>query len=107
MVEKPSQSEEEYFARLEFERRKKAAEERASALAQEERRRLRELHHMRCPKCGMELVEVSFRSIQVDRCSSCNGVWMDAGELETVATGEAGGFLKGLSGLFGGGASKP
>lgn len=103
MVEKPSQSEEEYFARLEFERRNKAAEERAKTVAREERQRLRELHHMRCPKCGMELVEVSFRSVLVDRCSSCSGVWMDAGELEAIATREAGGFLKGLAGLFGGG----
>lgn len=106
MVEKPSPSEEEYFARLEFERRKKAADERATALAQEERKRLKELHHMRCPKCGMELVEVSFRDIRVDRCSSCSGVWLDVGELEAVATGESAGFLKGLSGLFRGGSSK-
>jgi len=106
MVEKPSQSEEEYFARQEFERRKKAAEERAAALALEERRRLKEQHHMRCPKCGMELVEVSFRQVRVDRCSSCSGVWLDAGELEAVATGEDGGFLKRFSGLFRGGSSK-
>jgi len=102
MVDKPSQSEEEYFARQEFERRKKAAEERAAVLAQEERRRLRELHHMRCPKCGMELVELSFREIRIDRCSACNGVWLDAGELESITAKEPGGFLKGFSGLFGG-----
>jgi hypothetical protein len=107
MVEKPSQSEEEYFARLEFEKRKKAAEERSRALAQEERRTLRELHHMRCPKCGMELVEVSFREIRIDRCSSCDGVWLDAGELEAVAAKEGAGFLRGLSGLLGGKPKKP
>jgi hypothetical protein len=102
-MEKPSQSEEEYFARLEFEKRKKAAEERTRALAQEERKKLRELHHMRCPKCGMELLEVSFREIRIDRCSSCNGVWLDAGELDAVIKGESAGFLKGLSRLFGAG----
>jgi uncharacterized protein len=101
VVDKPSQSEEEYFARIEFERRKKIAEERAAALAQEEHQRLRELHHMRCPKCGMELVEISFRDIRIDRCSSCNGVWLDAGELESISAKESGGFLKGFSGLFG------
>ena len=104
-MDKPSQSEEEYFARLEFEKRKKAAEERARALAATERQRLRELHHMRCPKCGMELVEVSFRNIRIDRCSSCAGVFLDAGELEAVASKESAGFLKSLSGLFGGGTS--
>jgi len=106
MVVKPTESEEEYFARLEFERRKKVAAERERSLAAEERRRLRELHHMRCPKCGMELLEVEFRSVRIDRCSSCSGVWLDAGELEAVAGRESGGVLKGLADLFGGGAKK-
>jgi ssDNA-binding Zn-finger/Zn-ribbon topoisomerase 1 len=103
MVVKPSDAEEEYFARQEFERRKKAAAQREAAMAEEERRRRRELHHMRCPKCGMELIEVEFRAIRIDRCSSCSGVWLDAGELESVAGAEQGGFLKSLSALFGGG----
>jgi hypothetical protein len=50
----------------------------------------------------MELIEVSFREIRIDRCSSCDGVWLDAGELDAVASKEGGGFLKGLSGLLGG-----
>lgn len=96
-TEKPSSAEEEYFAKLEFERKKKAAEERERQMKEEERRRLRELHHMRCPKCGMELVEVEFRGVKIDRCTSCAGVWLDAGELEQVAEASAGflgGFLK-------------
>jgi len=52
---------------------------------------------MRCPKCGMELVEIGYHGIKIDRCASCSGVWLDTGELEQVARAEAGflgSFLK-------------
>jgi len=74
MPVKPSEAEEEYFARQEFERRRRDAEERARKLAAEERTRLKELHWMRCPKCGMELAEVTFRGLRIDRCTSSAGV---------------------------------
>jgi Zn finger protein HypA/HybF involved in hydrogenase expression len=85
MVVKPSEKEEEYFARLEFERRKKVQEEKHRRLTEEEKKRVKELHHMRCPKCGMELIEIAYEGIKVDRCSECEGVWLDAGELEAVS----------------------
>lgn len=84
MVRKPTESEEEYFARLEFEKRKKAEQEKQQSLASAEKKRLRELHHMKCPKCGMELIEIDYKQIKVDKCSSCDGVWLDAGELDAV-----------------------
>jgi len=37
--------------------RKKMQEEEHRTLAEEEKKRLREFHYMRCPKCGMELSE--------------------------------------------------
>jgi len=85
MPRKPSESEEEYFARIEYERRKKAEREKQEKLAMEEKERLRRLHHMKCPKCGMDLLEIDYKSIKVDRCSGCEGVWLDPGELEAVA----------------------
>jgi hypothetical protein len=85
MVQKPSEKEEEYFARLEFERKKKLEEEKHKRLAEAERVRLKELHFMRCPKCGMELIAVDYKGIEVDKCSECEGVWLDAGELEAVS----------------------
>lgn len=84
MARKPTESEEEYFARMEFERRKKAEEESRKKMAESEKKRLKELHFMRCPKCGSELIEVDYKSLKVDRCSSCDGVWLDAGELESA-----------------------
>jgi Zn finger protein HypA/HybF involved in hydrogenase expression len=85
MPDKPSESEEEYIARKEYERLKKIKEEKHSNLAAEEKKKLKELHHMRCPKCGMELVTINYKNIEIDKCSDCEGVWLDAGELEAVS----------------------
>ena len=82
---KSSEREEEFFARQEFERLKKAEEQKRQAMQDEEVKRLKQLHFMRCPKCGMQLVEIDYRDIKIDRCTSCNGVWLDAGELEIVS----------------------
>ena len=96
MAWKPSEKEEEYYARLEFEKKKKLEEEKHQKLAREEKQRLKELHFMKCPKCGMELIEIEYRGFKVDKCSECEGVWLDAGELETVSNLEK----KGLDKLF-------
>ncbi len=85
MIDKPTEKEEEYFARLEFERKRAAEHEKHEKLARKEKEALRELHFMRCPKCGMELIEIDFRGIKVDKCSECQGVWLDAGEMDHVA----------------------
>lgn len=84
MPEKPSEKEEEYFARIEFERKKKLEHEKHLKLAAEEKKRLKELHFMRCPKCGMELIEIDYKGMKVDKCSECEGVWLDAGEFESA-----------------------
>jgi hypothetical protein len=99
MQRKPSEKEEEYFARMEFEKRKKAEEEKQRQLGEEEKRRLKELHYMRCPKCGMGLIEIDYRGIRIDKCSACEGIWLDAGELEAVSRLERTGFDK-LFGVF-------
>jgi len=85
MVGKPSEREEEHFARLEFERRKKLEEEKHGKLKEEDKKRQKELHYMRCPKCGMELIEIDYKGVKVDKCSECEGVWLDAGELEAIS----------------------
>lgn len=93
-MKKPSEKEEEYFARLEFEKKKKIEEEKHLQLAEQEKKRLRELHQMRCPKCGMELIEIDYKNIKVDKCSECDGIWLDAGELEAVSKLEKSGLDK-------------
>jgi Zn finger protein HypA/HybF involved in hydrogenase expression len=85
MPKKPSEKEEEFFARMEFEKLKKLEMEKHEKFAPEEKKRLKELHYMRCPKCGMELIEIDYKGIKVDKCSECEGIWLDAGELEVVS----------------------
>jgi hypothetical protein len=85
MTVKPTDVEEEFFARQEFERMKDVEEKRARKIAEDERESLKELHFMRCPKCGMQLVEIDYRGIKIDRCTACDGVWLDAGELEEIS----------------------
>ena len=82
---RPSEREAEHFARIEFENKKKHEEGKHKRLAEEEKKRLKALHAMKCPKCGMELIEIDYKEIKIDKCSECDGVWLDAGEMEQVA----------------------
>jgi hypothetical protein len=88
MSDKPSNTEEEYFARENAERLRKLAADEKKAMAAAEREALKKQHFMRCPKCGMELKEVAVGGVQVDRCFSCNGTWLDKGEMEKLARGQ-------------------
>ena len=85
MVLKPTENEEEYIARVEFEKMKKIEMEKHKQLAESEKERLKELHYMRCPKCGMELIEINYKGIIIDECSECQGIWLDAGELSAIS----------------------
>lgn len=98
--DKPYNKEEEYFLRLELERRRKNAEEHVKRMADETRRALKEMHWMRCPKCGHELEEVAYREAKIDQCASCGGVWLDAGELDSLASREGTSFLGSFRSLF-------
>ena len=92
--------EEEYFVRLELERARKLAEERQVKLIAEERERDRTLHLMKCPKCGMQLEEITFSDVRVDKCFSCDGLWLDKGELDLIREKD-GGFMGRLLSVFG------
>lgn len=47
-----------------------------------------------CPKCGGKLTETNYDNVKIDVCSSCSGVWLDAGELaQIVHKDKDGGWL--------------
>jgi acetyl-CoA carboxylase beta subunit len=91
VVEQDRKREDEWFlanekrlletARIEREKREK---DRAAQTADVERKRLREQHFMRCPKCGHEMKEEELQGVKIDRCSFCEGIYFDAGELDQV-----------------------
>ncbi len=93
MAEKPS-LEEAYIAREEFKKLQKIKTDRQRKLLEEEIMKLQELHFMRCPKCGMELVEIEYKNILIDECSGCEGIWLDAGELDSISRLEKSGLDK-------------
>ncbi len=48
---------------------------------------------LKCPKCDGTLEAVSFENVQIDRCNKCQGVWLDAGELEQLRKREESGWF--------------
>ncbi len=76
----PSSNEEEYFARREADllRQQRDAAEKAAAEAE------RRSHHMKCPKCGYDLISQDWQGVTIDQCTNCHGLWFDAGEVEQV-----------------------
>jgi len=84
MPVKPSENEDEYFARQHAAQLRKLAGERQARVEAEEREKARELHHMKCPKCGMDLTEINFSGVGVEKCFHCEGMWFDKGEIELI-----------------------
>ena len=79
--DKPSRNEDEYFVKQDAELLK-AQRLRAEAERLEAERRL---HFMKCPKDGHDLVTTNEHGIQLERCPNCQGIWLDAGELQQMA----------------------
>lgn len=93
--------EEEYFHKLDAERRaalRARLDAEHAALEQAERQKL---HHNHCGKCGGELERRDFRGVEIDVCTSCGAVLLDPGELEQLAGEDHTGIFGGLLSLFG------
>ncbi len=99
-LKKPSETEEEYFAREEAAKLYRVTLEKHRQMAQEERAALKKLHFMHCPKCGMELKSIRFRDVVVDRCFNCHGTWLDEHELEKLVGHEGPGLLERIAAVF-------
>ena len=82
--DKPSSTEEEYFAREEIEKKRKLALQQSQSMASQQREDLKKLHYMKCPKCGMDLQTLKHGNVDVETCFNCHGVFLDAGELERL-----------------------
>jgi uncharacterized protein len=78
--------EEDYFRRKDQEAIEKLRAQREAERAQREA----EGKTLHCPKCEGTLLEIIHEEVPVDRCNQCNGVWLDAGELELLAGREKG-----------------
>lgn len=86
MIDKPSEQEEEYFVRLEYDKKKEKEHKRHLMLAEEEKEKLKELHFMRCPKCGMELIEIDYHQIKLISALSVRGYGLMQESLRLLQT---------------------
>jgi hypothetical protein len=76
-TQKPHEAEEEYFARLEVEKKCKVAEKKRSELVKQEVAELKKTHHRHCAECGHELETVVFKGMSVNKCFCCGGAFLD------------------------------
>jgi ribosomal protein L37AE/L43A len=95
--ERKKNLEEEYFRRKEQEALEKMRAKRAAEEA--------EAGRPKCPRCGTVLIEITYEDVQIDRCGSCGGVWLDQGELEHLTATDEGGLLTRFWRSLGGGKS--
>ena len=97
---KTSRQEDEYFVREDAEKKRKLALQVKKETEAAELQRLKALHHMHCPKCGLPLQEVKFRQVDVDVCFACHGVFLDQGELEHIVKHETSGVVDAILNWF-------
>lgn len=60
---------------------------------------VRELARGRCPKCVVPLATKTYLDVTFEECPSCQGMWVDKGELDTLARRNKDGWLARYFGL--------
>ncbi|HEX5033112.1 MAG TPA: zf-TFIIB domain-containing protein [bacterium] len=96
---KPSHEEEEFIARQEIEKRQELAEKVKADMATAELEKLKQLHWHRCSNCGFEMHAIVYKGLTIEKCPNCNGIFLEAGELERIA-GKESGFFYNVLDLF-------
>lgn len=102
-LHKPSDQEDEYFAREEIEKKHRLAMKQAEELAEKTKEELKRLHYMKCPNCGMDLHALKKGSLEIETCFHCRGVWLDEGEMEKLQSHslhESGAVMKAILNIF-------
>jgi acetyl-CoA carboxylase beta subunit len=64
--------------------REKREAERQAKETEAERAKLKQLHWMKCPKCGHDMKTEALEGIEIDRCTFCEGFYLDQGEIEEL-----------------------
>lgn len=81
---KPSSSEEDYFAQENLEARHRLHAEKQAEMEASERAAAKELHWMKCSKCGYDLTTEKLRGVEIEKCYGCGAIVLDKGELEKL-----------------------
>ena len=78
--------EEEYFRRKD----KESLQRLREAIREEASKHSQEPVTMDCPRCTGSLHAETYDEVNIDRCDTCGGIWLDAGELEQIIRTESG-----------------
>ncbi|MBI5069210.1 MAG: zf-TFIIB domain-containing protein [Deltaproteobacteria bacterium] len=97
---KPSSSEDEFFAKEDAEKKRRLTQQVTKELAADERKKLRDLHFMHCPKCGMKMQEVRLHGMDVEVCFACGGIFLDKGEIDIIAAPQQKGIMGAILNWF-------
>lgn len=83
-IEKPSNLEDEYFARENAERLRKLHYEEQRRLKQSEKDALRRLHAGRCSGCGALMVPERAGPVRILHCPACGGAFLEKSAWEFI-----------------------
>jgi Zn-finger nucleic acid-binding protein len=86
---KPTPFEDRYFLQEDEIKIKKLRAELDRKREEEFKKKSKETHWMKCPKCGSDLQEINYQNVMIDRCNECKGLWFDHGELEILIRGQS------------------
>ena len=93
MPVKPSEKEQEYFLRQEAERLARLQREHLEKTKDQERRKMKELHLLHCPKCGQKMETSNMGGVEIEICPDCRGIYLDDGELTRLLDGSGKGAV--------------
>ena len=89
--------EDRYINKKETKRRKELEVKRE----EEAKKQKGNAHWMICPKCGGSMDETNIEGVLIDKCTSCQGIFFDKGEMELLADRkESHSFINGLKGFW-------
>ena len=77
--------EEEYFRRKD----KESLQRLREAIKEAAQQRGNDPVTMSCPRCTGKLHAEKYDEVGIDRCDTCGGIWLDAGELEQIISEES------------------
>lgn len=94
--------EDEYFKKRDMEAKAKLKAKLDAQKAEAEKAARKEMHYLKCGKCGSDMATQVFRGIEIERCGSCGAVLLDPGELEELAGEDQSGMISNFFSVFGG-----
>jgi len=93
--------EDEYFARIEAEKKHRLAAILADEESKAQAEELKALHYMHCGKCGQRMESTHFKGVEIEVCTVCSAVLLDPGELETLAGEDQASVIASIASAFG------